>query len=297
MILRNIKTDFRKILSGYGFYLCIIFTCLLCFAAYIYEDGVTGNKYSVFRSLLTFDRQLMLDDTMFCSFEVVRNGAGNWLFLFVPIIASFAFVPLVCDEHEAKSVRFEVFRTNRFCYYTSRFMTGCLCGGLAVMIGFIIFVLVVHALFPSINAYSPELQTQYKEMMAAIHIQISGTHYIQTIMVKVGGMFLYGMFWAAPIMMMTALIRNKYLVMCIPFFIKYGINQTCEKIRWRMLEDPEKVSTWLRRMTAFLDPDQLTDLAGSGSQIGEVLLYHGLLVLFFYIVYLVVQSRRVDCGE
>ena len=116
MILRNIKTDFRKILSGYGFYLCIIFTCLLCFAAYIYEDGVTGNKYSVFRSLLTFDRQFMLDDTMFCSFEVVRNGAGNWLFLFVPIIASFAFVPLVCDEHEAKSVRFEVFRTNRFCY-------------------------------------------------------------------------------------------------------------------------------------------------------------------------------------
>ena len=64
-----------------------------------------------------------------------------------------------------------------------------------------------------------------------------------------------------------------------------------------MLEDPEKVSAWLRRMTAFLDPDQLTDLAGSGSQIGEVLLYHGLLVLFFYIVYLVAQSRRVDCGE
>ncbi len=297
MILRNLKTDLWKILSGYGFYLCIIFTCLLCFASYIYEDGVTGNKYSVLRALWTFDRKFMLEDLRFCSFEVVRSSAGNWLFLFIPIIASFAFVPLGCDEYEAKSVRFQVFRTNRFCYNSSRFITGCLCGGLAVMMGFVIFTLAVHMLFPAVSTYSPELQGQYKEMMDSIHIRISGIYYIQAVMFKISGMFLYGVFWAAPIMMMTAFIRNKYLVMCIPFFVKYGINQTCEKTRWHMLENPESVSTWLRRIAAFSDPDQLADLADCGNSTGEVLLYHGLLVVLFYVVYLVVQSRRGDCGE
>ena len=114
MIFRNMKMEFMKILSGYGFYLCVLFTGLLCFSAYIYEDVMDGNKYSVLRSFLSFDRKFMLEDTTFCSFEVIRNSAGNWLFLFVPIIAAFAFVPLVCDEHESGAVRFEVVRSNKF---------------------------------------------------------------------------------------------------------------------------------------------------------------------------------------
>ena len=89
MMARNIRADFAKILSGYGFYVCIFFTSVLCFATYIYEDGDNGNKYSVFRSLISFDREFMLNDTMFCSFDIVRRGTGIWVFLFIPIIAAF----------------------------------------------------------------------------------------------------------------------------------------------------------------------------------------------------------------
>ena len=71
MMIRNIRTNIYKILTGYGFYICIIFTAVLCFSAYIYEDSMNGDKYSVFMAHKTFDKDFMLSDTRFCSFEVM----------------------------------------------------------------------------------------------------------------------------------------------------------------------------------------------------------------------------------
>lgn len=81
MMIRNIRTNIYKILTGYGFYICIIFTAVLCFSAYIYEDSMNGDKYSVFMAYKTFDKDFMLSDTRFCSFEVMLKGAGSWLSL------------------------------------------------------------------------------------------------------------------------------------------------------------------------------------------------------------------------
>lgn len=297
MIFRNMKMEFMKILSGYGFYLCVLFTGLLCFSAYIYEDVMNGNKYSVLRSFLSFDRKFMLEDTTFCSFEVIRNSAGNWLFLFIPIIAAFAFVPLVCDEHESGSVRFEVLRSNKFCYDTSRFFSGCLCGGLAVMTGFIIFVVIVHFLFPFIGSYSGELQKDYRAVLAAMDINISGKFYVAEIVKKIGEMFLYGAFWAAPAMLLTGVIHNKYLILCLPFFLKYTINQTEIRMTSQVLENPEKVRPLFQQINMIVYPDALAELSGDRKYMMQVLFYSFSVMFLSYIVYLFLQKRRVDRGE
>jgi hypothetical protein len=127
MMIRNIKMDIYKILTSYGFYICIIFTVVLCFFTYIYEDSTNGDKYSALMSITSFDKDFMLCDTRFCSFEVMRKGSGSWLSLFIPLISAFAFIPLVCDEYEAKSVRLEIFRSSKMCYNLSKFITACLC--------------------------------------------------------------------------------------------------------------------------------------------------------------------------
>ncbi len=297
MIIRNIRVNFLKILTGYGFYICCLFTSILCFASYIYLDEINGNKYSVFRALTSFDRTFMLSDTSFCSFEIVRKGAGSWLFLFIPIIAAFAFVPLVCDEYEAKSVRFEIFRSDKVGYYTSRFITGCLCGGLAVMLGFFVFVVAVHMLFPYIGEYEPELRQEYQDMLGMVDISFSKASYVMAILRKTGEMFLYGVVWAAPVMMLTSLIRNKYLVMCIPFFLKYVQNQTCAKINSAVIENPEKINPKLQEISSIVNPDALANLSSYGSDIGKILLYSASVVVVSFAVYIFLQNRRADSGE
>lgn len=297
MIFRNMKTEFRKILSSYGFYLCIFFTSILCFATYIYEDGMNGNKYSVVRSLMSFDREYMLEDTIFCSFDIIRKGAGNWLILFIPIIAAFPFVPQICDEYESKSIRFEIFRMNRFSFYISKFLTGCLCGGFAVMLGFVIFVIAIHILFPFIDSYSPELQLEYIEMLASNNIHISNGKYYIEVLKRIGEMFLYGMLWTAPAMALMGVIRNKYLVMCTPFFLKYALNQTCEKVRWSAIENSDAVNSDFLHVNNIINPDALADLSSYGNDIWKVLLFNAVFLMFLFIVYLIMLYRRTDCGE
>jgi len=73
MIFRNIKANFYKILTGYGFYLCVLFTTVLCFSANIYENPQNMDKYSAIKSLIVFDIDFMLSDISFCSFEVMRK--------------------------------------------------------------------------------------------------------------------------------------------------------------------------------------------------------------------------------
>lgn len=158
-------------------YICIIFAAVLCFSAYVYEDSMNGDKYSAFMSLTSFSKDFMLGDTSFCSFEVMRKVSGSWLSLFIPPISAFAFIPLVCDEYEAKSVRLEIFRSSKLCYNLSKFITACLCGGFAVMLGFGLFILADYALFPNINEYSNELKKTYEEMLSYIYPNVTQSGY------------------------------------------------------------------------------------------------------------------------
>lgn len=297
MIIRNIKTNFYKILTGYGFYICVIFTAILCFSANIYDGVENGNKYSAINSLMNFDRKFMLSDTSFCSFEVMRKGAGGWLSMFIPIISAFAFIPLVCDEYEAKSVRYEVFRSSKLCYHGSRFITACLCGGLAVMLGFGLFTLTEYALFPNISEYEASLKMQYEEVLSYQSPDIIQNGYIIIIIKKLGDMFFYGVVCVAPVMMLTSIIRNKYLVMCIPFFLKYVINQTCIKLQSQAISDIENTDTKLLKISSIVNPDALSYLSEYGDDRKIVLIYSGIIVIAAAAFYLIICARRLDSGE
>lgn len=297
MIIRNIKTNIYKILTGYGFYICIFFTAALCFAAYIYEDSLNGDKYSAFASLISFDRDFMLSDTSFCSFEIMRKSTGSWLSLFIPIISAFAFIPLVCDEHEAKSIRLEIFRSSKLCYNLSEFITACLCGGIAVMLGFGLFALADYAFFPGISEYNAELKAAYEEMLAYSYPDISQSGYGIIILRKLGEMFMYGAVCAAPAAMLTSFIENKYLVLCIPFFIKYAFNQTCLRLQSQAVSDFNNVDTKMLKISSMANPDALSYLSDFGSDKKLVLIYNGFLLFAAAAVYLIIKSRRLDSGE
>ncbi|MCD7716093.1 MAG: hypothetical protein LUI39_06550 [Lachnospiraceae bacterium] len=231
MVFRNIKINFHKILTGYGFYICVMFTTFLCFFTNIYEDYGNGNSYSVISSIMNFKRDFMLNDTAFCSFEIMQKGAGSWLSLFIPIISAFAFVPLVCDEYETKSVRFEIFRSSKREYFMAKFLSAGFCGGLAVMMGFALFVLIEFTLFPNIIEYETALRSMYEEELGYRFPDFARSGYAFLTAKKMGEMFLYGTFCAVPGIILTSIMHNKYLVMCIPFFLKYGLNQTCVRIQ------------------------------------------------------------------
>lgn len=297
MLFRNIKINIYKILTGYGFYVCVLFTTVLCFSTYIYNEPLSDDNYSAFMALLSFDKEYMLTNTCFCSFEVMQQGAGSWLSLFIPLISAFAFIPLVCDEYEAKSIRFEVFRSSKACYNLSKFITACLCGGFAVMLGFSLFTIADYIVFPSITEYAPELRSFFEEDILFNHPEFAQYGYGLLILKKQGEMFLYGMLCATPAITLTCLIRNKYLVLCIPFFIKYALNQTCIKLMSQALADLEHTDQKLLRFSSIINPDAISFLSDYGDDKLLIIIYNTVFLVVELVLYLIIQGRRLDSGE
>lgn len=296
MMLRKIRCDMSKALTGCGFWVCAVFTVILCFSANIYTDTIKNDRYSAFSALRAFDREFMLSDMLFCSFNVIMQAAGSWLPMFIPIISAFSFVPIMCDEYESRSVRFEIFRTSRTSYHISRFVTSFLCGGLAVTIGYAAFSGLSCILFPSINDYPQAEKEMFIELLSDSFPELVSTEMIPILKI-LGSMFLYGAVSALPAVTLTAVIRNKYLVLCIPFFLKYALGQLCMKLQSQTLADYTNIDEKLLRIVAIIHPDGLAHLTQAGENTIAVLVYNGIFVLILLSVYLIIQTRRTDCGE
>lgn len=295
MTARCVYTDLRKILTSYGFYVCVVFSAVLCFSANIYTDVVKDDRYSVFTALVTFDRRFMLTDTSFCAQSIILKGADGWLPMFIPIISAFAFIPLICDEHEAKSVRFEIFRTSKCSFYISRFVTALLCGALAVTIGYLIFIGLVLLLFPHLSEYRPQQTEMFYENLRYVYPEIS-RGVLLPVVKTLGSVFIYGAFWAMPAVLLTAVVRNKYIVLCVPFFLKYALGQLCQKLQAQAVSDIQHTDMKLLEFTGVIHPDSLAHLSQLGDK-KSVLIYSGLLVIAAFVLYMLLQTRRLDSGE
>lgn len=165
------------------------------------------------------------------------------------------------------------------------------------MLGFGLFTLADYALFPNINEYSTELKKTYEEILVYSYPDITQNGYGFIILKKLGEMFLYGAVCAAPAIMFTSLIRNKYLVLCIPFFIKYAVNQTCIKLQSQAVSDYNNVDTEKMKISSIVNPDALSYLSDFGNDKKLVLIYNGALLFSAAVIYLIIQSRRLDSGE
>lgn len=92
-------------------------------------------------------------------------------------------------------------------------------------------------------------------------------------------MFLYGAVCAAPAIMFTGFIRNKYLVLCIPFFIKYAVSQTCIKLQSQAVSDYNNVDTEMLKISSIFNPDALSYLSDFGN---DKSLYLSITERFFF---------------
>lgn len=295
-IIKNISVNLKMILSNYGLYICMAFTIILCSGTGIYTDNMTSYEYSIIKSLIEFNREFMLSSTDFCSINVALRASNGWLSMFIPIISAFAFIPFVCDECESQAIRNTIFRSSKFSFYTSKFLTTCISGGIAVMLGYIIFTGLVYTLFPNINEYAIELQNMYKEILSYTYPNVANNGYIGVLLIKYAEMFIYGAISAVPAITLTCITKNKYLVMCIPFFVKYAVTQSCIKLMAQAYSDFENINEKLGRFTNIIAPDSILNLFELSDK-KLILLYNGGLIVIAFIFYIIVQKRRLDCGE
>lgn len=276
--MRSFFVSFQKNVTSRGFWLCVGMTVLLLFAAEVFFDYSTRTRYSVFRALTDLSPEERAANYQLCNIMVAQNARGGWFTLFAPIIAAFCFVPTMCAERDENAVRFQVFRSSKLKYSVTQFLSGVISGGLAMALGYIIFAAAAMVLFPSVS-----------EMNCAEMLQGVNFNLLELTL----GVWLFGAFWSVPAMFLTSVLRNKYLVLCIPFFIKYGLNQTYQK----MFEDavsPEKFNEKLLKFANIINPNGLLWINNSNRL--SVILPFGISAVILFAAFVVINQKRGDCG-
>lgn len=278
--MRALYVDLKKILTSSGFWLCMLMTVLLLFFAEIHTDNTTLNRYSVIRGLTDFSREELAEEFEFCNISVVQNARSGWFMLFAPILGAFCFVPILTTEREENVLRFQIFRASRLKYYIAEFFAGVVSAGAATALGYAVFSAIVSPLFPSIS----EMSDFAKNMLESTELNFPKL---------LLGMWCFGAFWSTPAMLLTSILRNKYLIMCIPFFLKYGLTQTYQKISQNIYAGEFPETKTLKILSA-VNPDGIIWI-NEFNRVPVITLF-AILALILLAIYLIVLMKRSDCG-
>lgn len=278
--MRNFIVSFRKNVTSLGFLLCIGMTVLLLFSAEVYYDYSTQTRYSVFHTITMFSSDELANHYELCSMMIVQNARNGWFTLFVPIASAFCFIPMMCAEREQNAIRFQMFRTTRIKYHLSQFFSGVISGGLATTLGYILFAAIVLILFPNVSEMN-EIEVQ---MLHGFEINL------YELILEV---WLFGSFWSIPAMFLTSVLQNKYLILCIPFFLKYGLNQTYQKIIQNAVST-DKIDNKLLDIAYLMNPDGLLWIDESNRL--KIALLFGISAAVFFCIYLIINLKQGDSG-
>ncbi len=295
--LRYCKVNLRKVFTSPGFYLCVLFTLVLCFTAEAYTDYAKNKVYSVFGLWLSFSKEEMLTHTEMSAYQILHKATGGWLATFIPIVAAFPLLPLLCDESASKNLRYSVYRETKASFLAGRFLTTMVSGGLAVLCGFALFVGAVYLMFPNIGAYAPEVRVSAEWWIAGTYPLFPKLGYPYLVALDFVEIFLYGAFYTVPALLVSAFIKNKYFVLCIPFFLKYLVNYVYAGTEIKAYESFEAIDERVFTILKITDPDALEGLFSYGETLWCNLLLTAVLLLLAFLMYRITMNRRVDFGE
>lgn len=264
-IVNSIAIELKKTVFSYGFILCIVITCLLCFTSSVYTDSLTGKEYSVFEVIANKSRSVF---SSFTSSQLLHASVSPYMTIFIPVLSSLPFVTGFCAERLGGNMRFVIIRSGKYKYCISKFISAVISGGIAVMAGFMLYSVAVCFSFSNEGLYALELIKMYI------------------------GMGLYGMISVLPAFFLSAFIRNKYMICCFPFIFMHFYYTSVSKVQ-DIFNARDRWDIVMKMY--FLYPSNIKEVLFDVNV--EIIIYHAVLAVAALVGFTVIMNRRLDYGQ
>lgn len=281
-MIRSLKCDLHKTLFSAGFLAAILVTFLLCFTENVYVEFSTMQSFSAFEALIKFDRAFMERNSSFCSLSVWKSTLYGYSAMSLPILASFPFVFSQSAERNSGNIRFAIFREKRLKYYFSKFLCAVFCGGGCVMLGVMFFGIFSFFAFPGLECY-PDLPLEFYAP-DGIFAEIAK---------KLFSSFLYGCVSTVPAFFLSSFCRNRYIILCVPFLMRFMLDTATNKIIVNTRDD--KIYQTVFPFEPYA-PSQIPYLE-AGSMLYSTVAVTVISVALMLFGYIIIMERRTDKGE
>ena len=220
-MLHCINQELKKNIHFPYFLLPIAGIILLCLTSVV-ESDETRQNITVF-SLMLQGKAAAEGHIERSSLFLWRQGIGEWLLLFLPLMLTFEYIALLSEERQNRQIHFQLIRSGNFQYCISKIMGGALSGGIIFPIAYVLFGILMAIFFPHFSGFPQEEQNLYLELYFENNIYMY-------IFKQLIGIFLSGI--ASSVLGIGAAIffRNKYILLCLPFLLNYIYRQTLSKL-------------------------------------------------------------------
>lgn len=276
------RVELEKILTNIAFYLSIVAVIVLLLATSIYKDTITGEEYSLIQIVLNDNKEEIINQGDLHRLDVINTGVGGYLDMFLPIIVAVPFVIVICGEKKNSNTRFEIYRVGKNRFLIGKFLASVVSGGLVLLIGYIIFSIVVAFILPGGMATITELKYGYFVDEGSFYKWFYNSFGVFGMMImKFIRMFLYGAASSVMAFGLSLFIKNRYIIISIPFMFFYLFQKFVTK-----------------RLDVNLYKALISNIGDVfyASYINLLVIYGGgtLLALILCRIYL---GRKCDCGE
>lgn len=261
----SIIIELTKTIFSYGFILCIVITALLCFTSEIYIDSTTGQEYSVIEIMADKSRFSLYD---FKSAGILHSSVSPYLTIFIPVLSSIPFVTVFCAERIGGNIRFVISRLGKKIYYIAKFISAIISSGMAVMLGFILYSIIICITFPIGILTVSELLKMY------------------------AGMGIYGIISVIPAFFISSFIKNKYMICCFPFIFMHFYYTSISKIQ-DIFNSHDRYDI-IAKMTS-LYPSELKEIFFNFNI--WTITYNLALLVAAFIGFTIIMNRRLDYGQ
>ena len=271
-MIKLLKCDFRTIMFSFSFLAATFVTFLLCFTENIYIDSSTMQAFSVFEVFFKFNRSFMERNFSFCSLSVFKSALYGYSAMFLPVLASFPFAFSQSVERNSGNIRFSIFRTKRLKYYFSKFICAVTSGGVCIMLGVLIFVVFSSFVFPGI---------QYYPYLSLEHYAPDGV--LAEIWKKLLSSFIYGGINAVPAFFLSSFCRNRYIILCVPFLMRFMLDTAIKKIT--------------TNSTNYNIYEMVFPYLEAGSMLYSTITVMVIFLAVMLLGYIIIMEHRTDKGE
>ncbi len=244
------------------------FTCLL---SYCYTDE-KRTSYTVLQAF--FSDEVPRETIPFL--EVWKDGIGTWSFLLLPFLLSVGYLYVTASEQKSGSLRFSLIREGNIRYCLTKTLSHMLCGGMFMVLGYLLYGLLCLPFFPLLSAFPAE--------EAAYHLGLLGIRSVPVFLaVRLFGVFFYGMFMNLFSYLVSVFFSDTYILLCLPMMLSYIYSSVLGALESRWMDSGKEKAlerTQLFHMeNVFMAPAWKGRLCTAGIFLGAYILVFLLFVL------------------
>ena len=177
----------KRIVSNKIYWLSVLAALVILFCSIVHWDTTTGQEY-IFLSLL-YNEEIRMSVS---AGQLLYGYDSSYLWMFAPIIVG---VPCILA---GKTERFVLFRTSKNKYIFSKYVANLVASGMLLVMAYFVYMLSVMAVFG---------EFAWNELLTK----------------KLLSIFCWGILCALPSMLLSELVHNKYLILCVPFVLNYFV--------------------------------------------------------------------------